>query len=132
MNMKIIGLSALINTAITIILSLISFPLSFLGPLAGGFLASYLSRGYEDYNKMDEKDGMVVGAISGLIGGIIIGLLFILGFGNISAIIGLISAKLGTIGDNTLITGYIVFQFSVIMSFILGLIGGVIGVVIKK
>jgi len=131
MNWKIIGLSALVNTVLTIILSLIFFPLFFLGPLSAGFLASYLSKGYEDYDKMDEKDGAVVGAVSGLIGGIVIGLLFILGFGDINAITGLISTKIGIINHITLITGYIIFQFSVIISFILGLVGGIVGVIAK-
>ena len=132
MDWKIIGLSALINTALTIVLSLIFFPLLFLGPLTGGFLASYLSKGYEDYEKMDEKDGMVVGAISGLIGGLIIGLLFILGFGDISAIIGLISTKIGAIAGNALITGYIIIQLSIVISLVLGLLGGAIGVIVKE
>lgn len=125
MNLKIIGISALVNSALTIVLSIIFFPLLVLGPLTGGFLASYLSKGYEDYDKMDEKDGMVVGAISGLIGGLIIGLLSILGIGDISAI-GVIFT------GNTLINAYIIIQFILIMSFVLGLIGGVIGVIAKK
>jgi Family of unknown function (DUF5518) len=132
MNWKIIGLSALVNIVLTIILSLIFFPLFFLGPLTGGFLASYLIEGYEDYDKMDEKDGAVVGAFSGLIGGIVIGLLFILGFGDISAITGLILTNIGVLtGHITLITGYIIFQFSVIISFFLGLVGGIMGVAVK-
>jgi len=132
MNWKIIGISALVNTILTIILSLIFFPLFFLGSFTGGFLASYLSEGYEDYDKMDEKDGAVVGAVSGLIGGVIIGLLFILGFGDISAITGLISTKIGVLTDHhTIITGYIIFQFSVIISFFIGLVGGIVGVVVK-
>jgi hypothetical protein len=133
MNWKIIGLSAFINAFVTIVLSLLFFPLFFLGPLIGGFFASYLSKGYEDYDKMDEKDGAVVGAISGLIGGIIISILFILGIGDISAIIGLISTKIEAFtGYFTLITGYIIFQVSVFISFIFGLIGGVIGVIVKR
>jgi hypothetical protein len=126
MDLKIIGLSALINAALTIVLSLIFFPLLVLGPLIGGFLASYLSKGYEDYDKMDEKDGMVVGAISGLIGGLIIGLLSIMGIGDIIGTLGVIYT------DNTLINAYIIIQLSLIISFILGLVGGVIGVLIKK
>jgi hypothetical protein len=126
MDLKIIGLSALINAALTIVLSLIFFPLLVLGPLIGGFLASYLSKGYEDYDKMDEKDGMVVGAISGLIGGLIIGLLSIMGIGDIIGTLGVIYT------DNTLINAYIIIQLSLIISFILGLVGGVIGVLIKS
>ena len=131
MDWKIIGLSALINAFITIVLSLLFFPIFFLGPLIGGFLASYLSKGYEDYDKMDEKDGAVLGAISGLVGGVIISLLFILGIGDISAIIGLISTKIAFTGYFALITGYIIFQVSVFISFIFGLIGGVVGVIVK-
>ena len=126
MNWKIIGPSALINAALTIVLSLLYFPLSFLGPFIGGFLSSYLSKGFEDYEGMEKNDGAVVGAISGLVGGLIIGLVFLLGFGDINAKIGVI------VGGNVLITGYVVFELSVFISFILGLIGGIIGVVVKK
>jgi len=125
MDLKIIGLSALVNAALTIVLSMIFFPLLVLGPIIGGFLASYPSKRFEDYDKMDEKDGMVVGAISGLIGGFLIGLLSILGIGDIGTTIGVITS-------NTLINGYIIIQLSLIMSLILGLIGGIIGVLVKK
>ncbi len=131
MDWKIIGISALANAALTIVLSLIFFPLLFLGPLTGGFLASYFSRGYEYYDKMDKKDGAVVGAVSGLLGGLIIGLLFILGIGDIEVMINLISSQLEEIGNNTIIMGYIILQLSIVMSFVLGLIGGVIGVIQK-
>jgi hypothetical protein len=132
MDLKIIGIGALINATLTILLSLIIFPTLFLGPLIGGFFSSYFTTGYEDYAKMDEKDGAVVGAISGLIGGLIIALLYILGIGDLSALIGLISTKIGAIGQNTLILAYVIFEFSLLMSFIFGLIGGVIGVIAKE
>lgn len=125
MDLKIIGLSALVNAALTIFLSMIFFPLLVLGPLIGGFLASYPSKRFEDYDKMDEKDGMVVGAISGLIGGFLIGLLSVLGIGDIGTTIGVITSS-------TLINCYIILQLSLIMSLILGLVGGVIGVLVKK
>jgi hypothetical protein len=128
MDLKIIGLSALVNAVLTIILSVIFLPLSFIGPLAGGFLASYLSKGYEDYAEMDKKDGAVVGTISGIIGGLIIGLLLILGGGDINALTGLIDG----ITDNFIIIGYITIQLSVIISLVLGLVGGVLGVIVKK
>ena len=50
---KIIGLSGVVNAALSIILIVIFFPLFFLGPLTGGFLASYFSQRYEEYAKMD-------------------------------------------------------------------------------
>lgn len=131
MDWKIIGLSAMINAALTIILLVIFFPLLFLGPITGGFLASYLSKGYEGY-RMDKKDGAIVGAVSGLIGGLIIGLLSLLGIVDINVFIGLISTRIGAIGNNNLIIGYIIFQLSIIMSFVLGLIGGFLGVMVKK
>jgi hypothetical protein len=131
MEWKIIGLSSLINATLTIFLSLIFFPLFILGPFIGGFLSSYISKGYEYYAKMDKIDGAVVGAVSGIIGGIIIGLLSILGFGDISAIIGSISTKIGLITVSTIIQEYFLFQFSVATSFVFGLVGGVIGVIVK-
>lgn len=131
MDWKLIGSGAIINAILTVILSLIFFPISFLGPIIGGFLASYLSKGFEDYDKMDINDGAVVGSLSGAVGGIILGLLFILGFGNISALTGLVS-QIGAIAGNILITGYIILEFSIIVSFVLGLIGGIIGVAVKK
>ncbi|MDD1763141.1 MAG: DUF5518 domain-containing protein [Methanobacteriaceae archaeon] len=132
MDWKLIGISGLINAALTVVLSLIFLPLFFLGPLTGGFLASYLSKGYEDYKKMDKVDGAVVGAFSGIIGGLIIGLLSLLGFGAISANVGLISSQIGEIVGSTYINIYIIFQLSVGISFVLGIVGGVIGVIVKK
>ena len=130
MDWKIIGLGALINIILTALISLIFFPLFFLGPLTGGFLSSYLTEGFENYDKMDEKDGAVVGAISGLIGGIIIALLYIVSSGDINSILGL-SAKLGII-TGSIITGLVIVNISATISLILGLIGGVIGVFIKN
>lgn len=132
MDYKLIGLSALVNAALTIILSIIFLPLFFLGPLTGGFLSSYLSKGFEDYAEMDKTDGAVVGAISGSIGGLITGLLFFLGLGDISAITGLISSQIGGITGGFIITGYIILELSIIIGFVLGLVGGVIGVLVKK
>ena len=126
MDWKIIGISSLVNAALTIILSWIFLPLFVLGPLTGGFLASYLSKGFEDYAEMDAKDGAVVGAISGIIGGLIIGLLLILGWGNMGPITGLIGI------DSFIIRGYLIIQLSVIISLVLGLVGGVLGVIVKK
>jgi hypothetical protein len=127
MDWKTIGIGALVNAALTISLSWIFLPLFFLGPITGGFITSYLSKGFEDYEVMDEKDGAVVGTMSGIIGGILIGLLLILGLGNMGAITGLISTGIGLI-----VTAYIIIQLSVMVSLILGLIGGILGVVVKK
>lgn len=128
MNWKIIGITGLVNAALTIPLSLIAFPLLVLGPLFGGFLASYLSTGYEEYVKMDKKDGAVMGSFSGIIGGLIIALVSILGFGAISNMAGSVSNQMG---DGVVLTVYLIFQLTLIISFILGLVGGVIGVMVK-
>jgi hypothetical protein len=130
MDLKVIGLGALINVALTVLLTYIFLPIVFIGPLFGGFLSSYLSKGYEDYDKMDRKDGAVVGAISGLIGGLIISLLFILGIGNIDTTIGLISNNPEI--TSIIIRGLIIINVTVDLSLILGIIGGVIGVIIKR
>lgn len=131
-NWKIIGLGGVINAILTIFIMTIFFPLFFLGPLIGGFLSSYLSHGYEDYDKMDLKDGFILGAISGIIGGLIITILLILGFGAINIIIGIISPKIGFLNSaNTLVVAYIIFEFSIIISTILGAIGGTIGIILK-
>ena len=130
---KIIGLSGLINAVLTIILIIIYFPLFFLGPLIGGFLASYFSKGYEDYDKMDLKDGAIVGTFSGIIGGLIITLILIMGFETITTIINLISLKIGILpGASTVVAAYIIFELSIIISTILGAIGGLIGINMKK
>ena len=131
MDWKIIGLGSFINIILTTIFSLIFFPLFFLGPLIGGFFSSYLTEGFENYDKMDEKDGAVVGAISGLIGGLLIGILYIIGFGAINTILGIISAKFGLM-TGSIIAGFVIFNISTSISFLLGLVGGVIGVIIKK
>ncbi len=128
---KIIILSGIVSAVIAIILSLIFFPLFFLGPLIGGFFAAYFSQGYEDYGRLDRKDGAVIGVLSGIIGGVIISSFFILGFGTLNTIMGLINTKMGVIANN-MIAGYIILQFSIIISIILGAIGGFIGVMAKK
>jgi hypothetical protein len=128
MDWKLIGISSVINAVLTVVLSFIYLPLLFLGPLIGGFLSSYLSQGFEDYAKMDKVDGAVVGAISGIIGGLIIALISILGFGAINEVIGFISSQ---IGDILVITWYVIIQLAVGLSLVLGLVGGVIGVIVK-
>jgi hypothetical protein len=70
--------------------------------------------------QMDIKDGAVVGVISGMIGGLMEGLIFIRGFG---AIMDLISSQLGSITGGMVISGYILFQISVVLSLVFGLIG---------
>lgn len=130
---KIIGLSGIVNAAVTVIIVIIFFPLFFLGPLTGGFLASYFSRGYEDYAKMDLKDGAVVGIFSGIIGGLITTLILIIGFEAINTLINLMSLNIGIIpGADAVLAVYIIFQLSIIISLILGALGGLIGIWFKK
>jgi hypothetical protein len=125
MNWKLLGLGACVNAILTGIMTIIYFPLAFLGPVAGGFLVSYLSKGYEDYNGIDWKDGAVVGAISGLVGGLILALLF-MWFGTWNATLESLT------GDNLILLSYVILQVTVLLSFILGLIGGIGGAVFKN
>lgn len=131
MDWKNIGLGALINIVLTVPILIFFYPLFFLGPIIGGFLSSYLTEGYETYDKIDVKDGAVIGAISGLIGGLIIAFLFIIGYGAINTILGLISIKLGVIAGS-IIAGLAIINISTDISLLLGLVGGVIGVIIKE
>lgn len=125
MNWKLIGIAAALNVIISLFLTVVYLPLTIIGPIIGGFIASYFSSGYEDYEIMDFKDGAVVGAVSGLIGGLILTLLFI-SFGSLNPVLEVFT------GSNTLILGYATLQFTTISSFILGLIGGVLGVIVKS
>lgn len=125
MNWKLVGLGALVNAIITVLLIMIYLPLSFVGPVIGGFLASFFTRGYKNYGTMDLKDGAVVGAISGLIGGLIMTSLLIW-FGSLNTTIG------GIVGGNVFLLAYVILQITTVASFILGLLGGVVGVAIKN
>jgi len=125
MNWKLVGIGSLVNVILTIFLTVIYFPLSFIGPITGGFMVSYFSKGYEDYQGVDWKDGAVVGAISGLIGGLILTLLFI-GLGTFNMNLEEL------IGNNATLMGYAILQVTTLISFILGLVGGIVGVVVKN
>ncbi len=128
---KIICLSGLVGAVLSFVLSLVYFPLFILGPFIGGFLASYFSRSYEDYTGMDRRDGAVIGVFSGIVGGLILSLLLIFGLGAINSILGLISTGMGATTD-IILAGYVIFQLSVIVCMILGALGGVVGVMVKK
>ena len=125
MNWKLVGIGSLVNVILTIFLTVIYLPLSFIGPITGGFMVSYFSKGYEDYQGVDWKDGAVVGAISGLIGGLILTLLFI-GLGTFNMNLEEL------IGNNATLMGYAILQVTTLISFILGLVGGIVGVAFKN
>jgi hypothetical protein len=55
---KIICLSGLVSAVLSFLLYLVYFPLFILGPLVGGFLASYFSKVYEEYAGMDARMGL--------------------------------------------------------------------------
>ncbi len=130
---KAIGIGALVNAVLTIVLSVIIFPLFFLGPVIGGFLATYLSQENIEYFRGNPTEGAADGAVSGVIGGLILGLIFILGFGALSAIIGLVFTQIGVVaGTITLITGMFITFISVIIGGVFGAIGGVIGLSVRE
>ncbi|BDZ67426.1 DUF5518 domain-containing protein [Methanobacterium ferruginis] len=89
-------------------------------------MATYIGSG-------ERKDAPVEGALTGIIGGLIIGILFIAGFGALSAIIGLIFAKVGIVaGTITLIVGVFLTVLSILVGGVLGAVGGFIGAEIKE
>jgi hypothetical protein len=121
-----VGVGSLINAVLTIVLTISVFPLFFLGPIVGGLVATYIGRG-------EKKDAPVEGALTGIIGGLIIGILFIAGFGALSAIIGLIFAKVGLVaGAMTLIAGLFITFVSIFLGGVLGALGGIIGAEIRE
>ncbi|MBI4813360.1 MAG: DUF5518 domain-containing protein [Methanobacterium sp.] len=121
-----VGVGSLVNAVLTIVLTISVFPLFFLGPIVGGLVATYIGRG-------KKKDAPVEGALTGIIGGLIIGILFIAGFGALSAIIGLIFAKVGLVaGAMTLIAGLFITVISIFLGGVLGAVGGLIGAEIRE
>lgn len=128
-NWKIICISGLLSATLSFVLSLVYFPLFILGPLIGGFLASYFSKNYEIYVGIDIKDGAIIGVFSGIIGGLIFSLFLIFGGSAISITTGLLSTGMGVIVD-VIVAGYVILQLSLIVSMILGALGGVVGVII--
>jgi hypothetical protein len=69
-------------------LTIAFLPLFFLGPNSRGIIGNLTSRGER------EKDALAEGVLTGIIGGLIIGVLFIAGFGALSAIIDWYFAKI--------------------------------------
>lgn len=123
---KAVAVGSLVNAVLTIVLTISVFPLFFLGPIVGGLVATYIGRG-------EKKDAPVEGALTGIIGGLIIGILFIAGFGALSAIIGLIFAKVGLVaGAMTLIAGLFITVVSIFLGGVLGAVGGVLGAEIRE
>lgn len=128
---KAIAIGSLVNAVLTMVFTLVLFPLFFLGPVIGGFMATYLSRDFSFINNPTE--GAADGAVAGVIGGLIIGIIFILGFGALSAILGLIFTQIGAVaGTITLITGLFITFVTVIVGGLFGAIGGVIGLSVRE
>ncbi len=123
---KAVGVGSIINAVLTLVLTISFFPLFFLGPIVGGLLATYIGSG-------EKKDAPVEGALTGIIGGLIIGILFIAGFGALSAIIGLLFAKVGLVaGAITVIAGVFITIMVMFLGGVLGALGGFIGAEIRE
>ncbi len=123
---KAVGVGSVVNAVLSIVLTISVFPLFFLGPIIGGLLATYIGEG-------EKNDALVEGVLTGIIGGLIIGALFIAGFGALSAIIGLVFAKIGILAETmTLIAGVFITVVVVFIGAVLGAIGGVIGAEIRE
>ncbi|MBM4241638.1 MAG: hypothetical protein FJ150_08275 [Euryarchaeota archaeon] len=128
---KAVGIGAITTAVLTIVFALAVFPLFFLGPILGGFITIYLIREDEDWE--EPKDAAVQGGVAGVIGGLIIGILFIIGFGAIGAIIGIFLETLGlAITTISIIIGIFVGIVSMLICGVLGAIGGVIGASVRE
>lgn len=128
---KIIGLFGLFNAVVSVIAVFIFFPLAILGPLAGGFLATYYSRGYDDYyGDIDLKDAMVIGVLSGIIGGLLAGFTLIFATGTVAIFAGFLNTKLGALVDSIL-AGFLILQIFVVVNMVLGALGGLLSFKVK-
>ena len=132
-DFKTIGIGVLINIVLTIILSIIMFPLFFLGPVIGGFISTYIAQDTSRYYTKNQIPVAFERAITGIIGGLIIGIILISAFWIISTFIGHIFIQIGSItGTLTLLTGMLITFISIIIGGVLGAIGGVIGFSAKE
>lgn len=123
---KSVGIGALANVVLTMILTIVLFPLFFLGPVIGGLLTTYLSK--ERLSQRTPASDAGDGALSGVIGGLLIGAIFILGVSVLSTVIGLVFTQIGAVlGTITLITGLFFTLITIILGGVLGAMGGVIG-----
>jgi len=121
-----IGIGAVVNTVLTIVLALIFFPLFFLGPIIGGFVTVYLIR--------DEfGTGIIHGGLAGVLGGLIIGILSLFGVGIVAALLSLFLAELG-VALGAVGALFVIF-FTVLTMLVCGVlsaIGGAIGEYIQS
>ena len=117
-NWKSSFIGGLINFIITLILSILCFPLFFIGPLLGGIATVMFS----DIS----YDALKEGALSGIIGGILMGILIILGVSSLSVFIGILSNNILSMGAFGAVIGLIITILFIIISAILGTLGSII------
>lgn len=123
-----IGIGAVINAALTIVLALIFFPLFFLGPIIGGFVTVYLIR-----DEFESESGIIHGGLAGILGGLIIGILSLFGVGIVAALVSLLLAELG-VALGAIGAIFVIF-FTVLTMLVCGVlsaIGGAIGEYIQS
>ncbi|WP_429221941.1 DUF5518 domain-containing protein [Methanobacterium oryzae] len=116
-----IAVGAIINVALTIVLALVFFPLFFLGPIMGGFVAAYLVR--DEY-----ESGLIHGALAGVIGGLFIGILSLLSVWVLALLFGVLLSELG-IALGAIGTVVVIFLtiLAMLIFGVLSAIGGSIG-----
>jgi len=137
-----IGIGAVINASLTIVLALIFFPLFFLGPIIGGFVTIYLIRDEFESRRTfhvraikieDFESGIIHGGLAGGLGGIIVGILSLFGVGIVATMVGLLLAELG-VAVGAIGTLFVIL-FTVITMIVCGVlsaIGGAIGEYIQS
>ena len=117
-NWKSSVIGGLINFIITLFLSIVCFPLFFLGPIIGGITTIYFSS--------ISYDAIKEGAMSGIIGGLLIGILIIFGISSRSMLIGILSSTIVSMGTFGVFMGIIISIMFIIVSAVLGMIGSLI------
>lgn len=118
-----IAIGAIVNGALTLVLALVFFPLFFLGPIIGGFLAAYLIR-----DEFEFESGIIHGALAGVLGGLLIGILSLLGVGAVAVILGVLLTQLGlAVGAIGIVVVIFLTILAMLVCGVLSAIGGAIG-----
>lgn len=116
-----VAIGAIVNGVLTIVLALVFFPLFFLGPIIGGFVTVYLLRD-------EHESGLIHGALAGVLGGLLIGILSLFGVGAIAVILGILLAQLGlAVGAIGVVIVIFLTILAMLVCGVLSAIGGAIG-----
>ncbi len=113
-----IGVSAILNFILSIILIFIFSPLSILGPIIGGFI----------YNRMSIYPNETIsgGALSGAISGLLTGIIVTLGVTSFTLVLGIFASAGVASGAIGALAGILITIVMIIVNALLSVLGAVI------